>query len=255
MYFADLDGDGYGDPESSLEACREPDDHVENAEDCDDELYIVNPEGTEVPWSGIDEDCDGYDLDFLECAEDTVDDSVSYLEGWTYSVSDISGTVRDPIFGLLSIGEYSLTGGLFGVEGRDLLVTPTAEMDEFDISITIEFYMTSNLYADYEGFDPTSCELESGPLPVNYSGTMEINPYEDRATSTVRLETTVLADPSAVTTFYGCNLDLIDILFGLADVDFSPTEMVDTSLAIVANEFERILEEDLEIQTPITCSP
>ena len=116
--------------------------------------------------------------------------------------------------------------------------------------------MVSNLYADYDLFEgSTSCELESGPLPVNYSGTMEINPYEDRATSTVRLESTVLADPSAVTTFYGCNLDLIDALFGLADVDFSPTAMVDTSLATVAGAFGPVLEEDLQNKTPITCRP
>jgi hypothetical protein len=146
------------------------------------------------------------------------------------------------------------------VEADTISVTPTAEHDVFDLSITVNFYMNSNLWADYEGFDgATSCALSSGPLPVNYSGTYEINPRESppRAEGSVNLETTLLADPSAVTSFSGssCDIDLVDALFSLADIDFSPTSMVDDSLADVANAFEGIMEEDLELQTPITCSP
>jgi hypothetical protein len=57
-FYADSDGDGYGDPASATEACDAPSDHVANDEDCDDGDRAVHPAATEV-CNGIDDDCDG----------------------------------------------------------------------------------------------------------------------------------------------------------------------------------------------------
>ncbi|MES2641932.1 MAG: MopE-related protein [Myxococcota bacterium] len=55
-WFADLDGDGYGDPEVSTQACVAPDGYVADDQDCDDLDGTRNPDTT---WY-IDYDRDGY---------------------------------------------------------------------------------------------------------------------------------------------------------------------------------------------------
>ncbi|MBT8492340.1 MAG: putative metal-binding motif-containing protein, partial [Deltaproteobacteria bacterium] len=42
-YYADTDGDGYGDPDASVDACNPPADHVANDDDCYDDNAEVNP--------------------------------------------------------------------------------------------------------------------------------------------------------------------------------------------------------------------
>ncbi len=37
LYYADDDGDGLGDPDHVVLACEQPDNAVDNADDCDDE--------------------------------------------------------------------------------------------------------------------------------------------------------------------------------------------------------------------------
>ncbi len=111
LWFADVDGDGLGDPDSAIEACAAPADHVRNAADCDDgddtfprlgwfdldqdgfgdglpyvtcdadlatvdgdcddEDPMVSPGSPELPDDGIDSDCDGSDLSYTEPGTDT----------------------------------------------------------------------------------------------------------------------------------------------------------------------------------------
>ena len=59
-WYADLDGDGFGDPDSphpDNPLCVQPDDHVEDASDCDDGDPAVNPDALEI-CDGVDGDCD-----------------------------------------------------------------------------------------------------------------------------------------------------------------------------------------------------
>ncbi len=57
-YYADLDGDGYGDPLLGAELCSPPPDFVLDSTDCNDGDSSVNPGATEV-CNGIDDNCDG----------------------------------------------------------------------------------------------------------------------------------------------------------------------------------------------------
>ena len=60
----DIDGDGFGDAASPLYACLQPTGAVENGDDCDDTDDLVFPfsHEIEIPFDGIDQDCDGYDV-------------------------------------------------------------------------------------------------------------------------------------------------------------------------------------------------
>jgi len=59
-YYADLDGDGYGNGASGVaEACVAPAGYVASNGDCDDNNKAVHPGATEICGNGIDDDCDG----------------------------------------------------------------------------------------------------------------------------------------------------------------------------------------------------
>ena len=63
-FYADLDGDGYGDPDRIAAACAAPAEFVTDATDCDDSQSAVNPGADEVCDAGnVDEDCDGLSND------------------------------------------------------------------------------------------------------------------------------------------------------------------------------------------------
>jgi hypothetical protein len=56
-FYADADGDGFGNPSVTVTACSAPKDYVDNSGDCDDTNADVNPNATEVPNDGVDNDC------------------------------------------------------------------------------------------------------------------------------------------------------------------------------------------------------
>jgi MYXO-CTERM domain-containing protein len=57
-FFADLDGDGFGDPGTTRFGCEQPLNFIEDGSDCDDDSPLAFPGGDEV-CDGLDNDCDG----------------------------------------------------------------------------------------------------------------------------------------------------------------------------------------------------
>ena len=57
-WYADVDGDGYGDPLTATPSCTAPLDHVADDSDCDDTAVTVHPGADEV-CDGVDQDCNG----------------------------------------------------------------------------------------------------------------------------------------------------------------------------------------------------
>ena len=65
-FYADVDGDGYGDSGTTTDACFIPSGYSADATDCDDAVSTTNPGATEVWYDGVDGDCaggDDYDAD------------------------------------------------------------------------------------------------------------------------------------------------------------------------------------------------
>jgi hypothetical protein len=56
-WYADSDGDGYGDMNDFVLACDQPEDYVDNLDDCDDSAVSVYPNAPEI-YDGLDNDCD-----------------------------------------------------------------------------------------------------------------------------------------------------------------------------------------------------
>ena len=61
-YYADVDGDGYGDLGDSQVGTSQPDGYTTNSGDCDDTDETINPGADEISDDGIDQDCSGEDL-------------------------------------------------------------------------------------------------------------------------------------------------------------------------------------------------
>ncbi|MFZ5475835.1 MAG: putative metal-binding motif-containing protein, partial [Myxococcota bacterium] len=62
-WYADADGDEYGDPATPVLACDPPEGTNPDPDDCDDGDASVHPGAEEVWYDGVDQDCDGNDDD------------------------------------------------------------------------------------------------------------------------------------------------------------------------------------------------
>ena len=86
VFYQDLDGDGFGDINSTVVSCEAPEGYVSDAQDCDDNNNTINPSFDEI-CDGIDNNCDQR-VDESEA----VDAPIWYLDfdndgyGSTYSV-------------------------------------------------------------------------------------------------------------------------------------------------------------------------
>jgi hypothetical protein len=71
-YYADADGDGYGDLSTTSDACTAPSGYVSNHTDCDDDASTgasINPGASELcSTTGVDDDCDG-DIDEADASD------------------------------------------------------------------------------------------------------------------------------------------------------------------------------------------
>ena len=67
-YYQDADGDTFGSATATILACSLPVGYVTNNLDCNDNNPLINPNGTDIPDNGIDEDCSGADASSLGAA-------------------------------------------------------------------------------------------------------------------------------------------------------------------------------------------
>ncbi|MDP2308968.1 MAG: MopE-related protein [Pseudomonadota bacterium] len=98
-WYADVDGDGWGDADSTTLACDLPAGHSENGGDCDDAIAAVNPDAAEV-CDTLDNDCNGLTDESTATGAstfyaDTDDDGFGSATTSVVSCSAPSGYVSD----------------------------------------------------------------------------------------------------------------------------------------------------------------
>lgn len=96
-FYADTDGDGYGDSGASVEACFVPEGYVNNSLDCDDTNALLNPAIIEV-CNDLDDNCNGTadeGLVFINYYADADGDGFGDMIADSTSCSIVEGYVLD----------------------------------------------------------------------------------------------------------------------------------------------------------------
>lgn len=117
-WYADTDGDGFGDASSTTDACLQPSSYVTDDTDCDDGESTAYPDSTETetPFDGVDTDCDGNDF----CTDLNCDGQPDVVFGVYYSGSSHTTSSR----------LHFNTGG--GFDDTDVTTLPTVGTYEAD---------------------------------------------------------------------------------------------------------------------------
>lgn len=139
-FYADADGDGFGDPEIIIEACEAPVGAVPNANDCDDNDPQVFPSNSER-CDGIDNDCNG-----------EIDDGVGDIY-YVDSDQDGFGLADSPTFLCQATEGYASVAG--DCDDRNNTVNPDAtevcDDQDNDCNGSIDENVTNTYYADTDG--------------------------------------------------------------------------------------------------------
>jgi hypothetical protein len=82
-FYRDADGDGYGNPAQTIQACSAPVTYVANNTDCDDAVNSTHPGATEVCFNAADDNCNGAQDEATECSIDCNWSGAHWLShGW-----------------------------------------------------------------------------------------------------------------------------------------------------------------------------
>lgn len=93
VWYADTDGDGFGNLQSPTVACSQPVGYVLNNTDCNDSNANVNPEEIEVCQNNIDDNCNGLSEEGCEIAGENPGNALPMsISNWP-SCSSVSGTL------------------------------------------------------------------------------------------------------------------------------------------------------------------
>ena len=162
-WYADADGDGYGDAATSTQSCDAPSGYVADATDCDDADPDIHPLAPETWYDGVDSDCDGasdydadgdgFDSDEYEgedCDDEDPEINPDATDSWYDGVdSDCDGASDYDADG---DGFDSETYGGDDCDDADATVYPGAPDEPYDGVVT-DCDNASDYDADGDGFD------------------------------------------------------------------------------------------------------
>lgn len=149
VWFADVDQDGYGDPDNTMEACEQPDGYVADSADCADTDGTAFPgsHATEVPLDGIDQDCDGEDIcrdvncdgwpDIVFAQTDK--DENYFIDSYIYLGSD-QGYSADNRWTVPTVGAMGVASGDLDKDGYiDLVFAAVQDGDNREIDSLVYY--------------------------------------------------------------------------------------------------------------------
>jgi subtilisin-like proprotein convertase family protein len=170
IYYADVDGDGFGDPQNFIQSCLDmpPSGYVSNKLDCDDTNPLVNPGVEEIPCNGIDDNCSG-----------KIDDSIGTLVIEGYAVQDEScrGAGNGEISVTISGGTFPIVAqwndGAFGLQ-RSGLQSGHYSLTLSDVA-GCEVILDSVFVFGRQLFEVDVIRIKANTCPGIHDGEIELN--------------------------------------------------------------------------------
>ena len=112
-YYADSDGDGFGDSTAAVSACSVPTGYVDNPDDCDDTTATVSPNAVEL-CNGIDDDCNAL-----------IDDGLAQIDWYADTDGDGFGNSQSLQTACSQPAGFVLND--LDCDDTDILVNPTTD--------------------------------------------------------------------------------------------------------------------------------
>ena len=159
IFYADSDGDGYGDADNNVSSCEPPSGYVSDAEDCDDTEPTTFPGAAEA-CDGLDNDCDGLgDILGLWSFENGAG-SVAYDSGGLGLDGDIDGATW-------TTAGYSGNALEFDGISASVLLDHAELAPEFGLTLSA-WVMPDTLHSD--SWDPIISRGAAGSSPLGCCG-------------------------------------------------------------------------------------
>jgi hypothetical protein len=147
VWYADLDGDGFGDNGITIEACEQPENYAENKWDCNESDPAINPAASEI-CDYIDNDCDG------EIDESTSEDALVWYpdrDGDGYGDDTASVYSCEPIPGFVNeAGDCNDSDPGMSPGRTEVCTTPLDEDCDGSINDP-DAYGCTDFYGDLDG--------------------------------------------------------------------------------------------------------
>ncbi len=125
-YFEDADADGYGNPAVSLEDCSgsAPAGYVLDNTDCNDAVGAIHPNAVEIPYNGVDDDCDG-----------AIDETGTVTTSLTSAFCGTTLTSIGSIVGISTVAGHPITGYRIRVTNGEQVQTIETQAPHFNMTM------------------------------------------------------------------------------------------------------------------------
>ncbi len=180
-FYADTDGDGFGDPFApSAAACEAPTGFVDDASDCDDSSDLTFPGATEQ-CDGVDNDCDfavptdevDIDVDGLRVCDGDCDDGDASIGGATswYADADLDGYGDSDVGLTACICPAGYTADATDCDDSEPTISPGASETCNGIDDNCDSVLPADeVDADGDGYSTCELDCDDGEAAANPAG-------------------------------------------------------------------------------------